>query len=252
MGKKHSTFSPSAAERWLACPASIELSKNVPQPPPSKYAMEGTEAHGCLEYLLRRLGDISNAAKEARIFWTPTIIKHGLSAVEEILKRKPNSEYAELLIEEKVELKSDKRCYGTLDVAWVDLWNRLVVMDYKYGQGHAVDVISLTGDLNPQLMIYATAVSEKFDFAFGEVELVVIQPRAREKVPQNICISMNKVKEFRDTVLLPGIAKTERINPEVIPGEHCRWCPAKNQSCFITGYTDSQPYKAEESIFDFE
>lgn len=253
MGKKHSTFSPSAAERWLSCPASIELSKGVPQPPPSKYAIEGTEAHGCLEYFLRRISHIDPATiKEAEFFWNRSMVKYALEAVEEIIELRPDSDYAELLIEQRVKLKSDERCYGTLDSAWVDLWNRLVIMDYKYGQGHAVDVISLTGELNPQLMIYATAVAEEYDFAFGEVELVIIQPRAREKVPQRITVPMDAVREFRDSVLIPGIAETQRANAPVIPGDHCRWCPAKNQSCFAALDTDSQPYVAEESIFDFE
>ena len=49
----HSTFSASAASRWLACPGSIVLSHGLPDSS-SKYSAAGTVAHGLLEaYLVR-------------------------------------------------------------------------------------------------------------------------------------------------------------------------------------------------------
>ena len=49
--KVHATFSPSAAERWIACPGSVKLSENCPKTT-SKYAEEGTLAHALAEQCL--------------------------------------------------------------------------------------------------------------------------------------------------------------------------------------------------------
>lgn len=215
--------------------------------------MEGTDAHDCLEYFMNRIGtdDMDAEVKQARIFWPPTMINHALDSVGKIVALRPDSRYSELLIERRVRLQAYPECYGTLDYAWVDLWNRLVVVDYKYGQGHAVDVISLAGELNPQLMIYATALAEEFEFAFDTVQLNIVQPRIREIVPQQIEIRPRDLIQFRDDVLIPGIHATQSYHPPAVPGGHCRWCPAKDVTCFTWRDADSQP-QAEESYFDFE
>jgi hypothetical protein len=45
---------PSAASRWLACPASVRLSKDIPDQPSGDAAMAGTAIHALAEtcYLL--------------------------------------------------------------------------------------------------------------------------------------------------------------------------------------------------------
>ena len=45
MPNEHATLSPSAAERWLVCPASIRMEATVPPEVESEYAREGTIAH---------------------------------------------------------------------------------------------------------------------------------------------------------------------------------------------------------------
>ena len=51
---EHSTFSPSGTDRWVACPASIQLSEGIPDET-SKYAIEGTLAHKvCEDYFYHK------------------------------------------------------------------------------------------------------------------------------------------------------------------------------------------------------
>jgi hypothetical protein len=202
---------------------------------------------------MNRLGteDIEAEVKQARIFWPPSMINHALDSMGKIVALRPDSDYSELLIERRVRIQAVPECYGTLDYAWVDLWNRLVVIDYKYGQGHAVDVISIAGELNPQLMIYATALAEEYDFAFETVQINIVQPRIREKVPQEIVITPRDLIDFRDNVLIPGIDATKQWNAATVPGGHCRWCPAKDVACFVWRDADSTA-PAEESYFDFD
>jgi len=43
--RAHARLSPSAAERWLTCPASVKVGEALPKPPTSRFAEEGTRAH---------------------------------------------------------------------------------------------------------------------------------------------------------------------------------------------------------------
>ena len=45
MSSGHALLSPSSAHRWLACPASIRLSAQLPEPPTTPAAQEGAIAH---------------------------------------------------------------------------------------------------------------------------------------------------------------------------------------------------------------
>ena len=50
--RAHSAFAPSAAARWLRCPASLQANLLVPDES-SVYAEEGTRAHELAEWMLR-------------------------------------------------------------------------------------------------------------------------------------------------------------------------------------------------------
>src|SRR2546426_998904 len=41
---KHAILSPSGADRWMTCPGSVKLSKDIPGED-SEYAIEGTDHH---------------------------------------------------------------------------------------------------------------------------------------------------------------------------------------------------------------
>ncbi len=48
----HSEWSPSAAERWIACPASIKLSRGVPPREAGEAAKIGTAVHALAETVM--------------------------------------------------------------------------------------------------------------------------------------------------------------------------------------------------------
>jgi hypothetical protein len=60
---EHAKLSPSAAERWIECPASIRMEESLPasyRENGSSYAMEGTAAHALAELKARlTFGEIS-------------------------------------------------------------------------------------------------------------------------------------------------------------------------------------------------
>ena len=59
---EHAVLSPSAASRWMACPASVRMTVESPtRQTESAYALEGTAAHALGELYARRhvLGEMT-------------------------------------------------------------------------------------------------------------------------------------------------------------------------------------------------
>lgn len=227
--RSHSKLSPSAADRWVACPGSVELSKHAPEPKPSKYAREGTEAHECLEFIVRGYDDRRQAMKDAFKRWPDTMVRHALTAADLIhSSRLKPKDGGELLVEQRVVLKSAADVYGTLDYAWVDPWGDLVVIDYKYGAGHVVFPSDEDGNLNPQLGIYAAAIAAKYDYEFERVKIAIIQPRvygSDEEPIATVVVSPKALKKFERSIAAAAQKALSKGAP-LNAGDHCRWCPA--------------------------
>lgn len=214
--KAHAEFSASGSERWLNCAASIQLSRKAPPQEDSPYAKEGTDAHKCLEYVLTNYKSLAEFDSE--------MIKHAFFAMKEI-KTLRNDVKGTFLTESKVSLEFvEPGMFGTLDVAVVEEFGRLVVIDYKYGAGVPVDP-----DENSQLIYYALGIAHQYDFNFSEVELVVIQPRAdHEKGPvRSWVMSIDDLMKW-EHIFRAGVKKALGPNPPYKAGDWCRWCPAQS------------------------
>lgn len=227
--RKHSDYAASASSRWLNCPGSVKLCKNAPPQKESAYAKEGTDAHECLEFIMRRHSNLEKAKAEAAKKWPEEMIEHALKAVEVILKLRPTRQ-AKLLIETRVFLKQiGPGLFGTLDYAWVDVWGELVVIDYKYGQGVAVFPADEEGNENTQLMYYAAGIAHKFNYEFDSVKLVVIQPRIWNEDGQihfEHKTTLAKLRKFEKAVKVAvSVSKTPEAPLKADPS-WCKWCPA--------------------------
>jgi hypothetical protein len=113
--------------------------------------------------------------------------------------------------------------FGTLDIAIVQEFGKLVIVDYKYGAGISVDP-----DCNSQLIYYALGISNQFNHNFQEVELVVIQPRAFHESGETIrtwTCSMNELISWEDK-FRNGVKATEDPFARFESGKWCKFCPA--------------------------
>lgn len=228
--KAHAEFSASGSHRWLNCPGSHALSKNAPPQRESAYAAEGTKAHECLEFLLKNRQRLKQAVKTARKTYDEDMVEHALFATDYVLERLADYPNAMLLSETKVD-SSPFTCtgqFGTLDVSIIDEFGRLIVIDYKYGAGYAVDPEGDDGTGNPQLTYYALALSHQYHHNFAEVELVVIQPRAFHEsgdVVRSFVMSMDDLiawgPRFRE-----GVMATSDAAAPLKSGTWCKFCPA--------------------------
>jgi len=239
--KAHSDFGGSVIGRVIACPGSVALVKTVPERHSSAYADEGTFAHALGEkHLLARNFDAQQsigdeiesqklASKKVVTAEMAAAVQVYLDAVQEEMNRSADPI---LLIEERFTLPiataEEGEVFGANDaLVYHPSLGRMVVFDYKHGQG-----VSVSAEDNKQLKFYAAGAALSHpDWPIAELELVIVQPRARDADEQDI----PGVKPWpMDTFeLLEFVAEVEQAvaaakapGAPVAAGSHCRWCDA--------------------------
>lgn len=234
----HSKLSPSSSERWVNCPASIRLSEGAPPQPQSKAAAEGTVAHTLTEALLKGEADefdlmelvgtkrkygafefeITNEMLDGALLFKETIKKD-----EARLLKKPATIHRK--IEQRLIASSiDKALWGKGDAVIFQKGNALLVYDYKYGKGYAVEVKD-----NYQLLSYLVGAMDTLaGKVYGHLELIVVQPRAphADGPIRRWVVSKEKVAEFI-TLVKAAIVRTKDPNEKPLRGNWCVFCPAK-------------------------
>jgi len=207
---EHAKFSPSAAKRWINCPASIALSEMCPPSVPSASAAEGTRAHAVAEKFLK--GELDGA-------WPPPSgVPVAMYTGAKLYRDTVSQLGGKTLIEERLDIKED--LFGTADCGVVS--DDLSVVDYKYGQGLEVEAKE-----NYQLMIYAWGLHLKTDITPEFYDLIIVQPRIENNQVKRWLITHEKLEEFMNTVFAAREeALTKGVNATIQTGDHCRWCPA--------------------------
>lgn len=235
-------FRPSSSPRWMACRGSVRLSAGVRERTTSRYAEEGTAAHKVLETALRgerqpdewtdrqvRLDDTGmrgwfvDAEMAECVEW----------AANEVRKFRVDDPEWELLLEHPLSLApldpadpllAQNR--GTGDVVLVHRrLRRAAIMDLKYGRGVKVPQDS------PQLKNYLLMVAVSLDVPGGwdAVGTRVLQPRVPGGM-DDVDVAWFDPNELLTDFLGTLVEAMEgALEPDapLVPGPHCRWCPAK-------------------------
>lgn len=214
--KKHSKYAASSSERWLNCPGSVTLCELAPPQVSSQYADEGTKAHDLAEKMLRDDKNIvvSDYDKE--------MLDHAYSYSKYVNKLQKET-HGTLMIETKVSLDFiHPDMFGTLDAAIVDHFNTLHIIDFKYGQGYAVEAKN-----NPQLLYYAVGIAHKFSWNFETIKLHIVQPRAFHDLGpiRTWEIPTEALKLFASALSL-GVKNALEKPTSYNTGSWCKWCPA--------------------------
>ena len=112
--------------------------------------------------------------------------------------------------------------YGQLDYAlhagdYAEIW------DFKGGAGISVEAIG-----NAQTRMYGAGFVVGDLDQIRNIRLGVFQPRGwhPDGPARQEDLEVSDLMHWVDTVLLPGMERTENSD-ELVPGEHCRFCPAK-------------------------
>jgi hypothetical protein len=227
----HAACSPSSAAMWLACPASVTLTKDVPRPS-SKYAREGTAAHAVAEMTLK--GDIflpDKVTVEGDEFIVSPGMCRALNAYigyVEILRALPG---AVVMLETRLVVpQTHGMVWGTLDCG-VSTITELHIVDLKFGKGHVVDPDG------PQLKFYALALAAHIKMTRPDtrVTLTICQPRVGDTPLRSHVTTLGALKTWRATYVRPAILRIKDGDTTENAGPHCRWCVRKTECAAFAG-----------------
>jgi hypothetical protein len=219
----HSRLGPSSSERWLNCPGSVLLTKDMPDTS-SEYAREGTAAHTLSEWARRENKPVSDyigrsIEVEGQTF---TVDREMADAVQVFV------DYCDQLggyafFEERVQYDDyAPGGFGTADVIRVD-GGVCYVTDLKHGRGVKVDARD-----NPQLKLYALGTYLSLKWLFPDIKefrLAIVQPRLDHI--DEWSITLDDLLHWAETVVRPAAMRAMLPGQPLVPGDHCQFCPAK-------------------------
>lgn len=234
----HSRWSPSAAKRWMTCPASVREAAALPATPPSAYARKGSSVAKIAELCIQDDQDPET--------FVGRVVQGEEFTAEDV---EPLRIYTSLLREltapadgiavPEVRLGLDALwpgLYGHADLLVVG--DTLTVADLKWGEGVYVDHLE-----NPQLWIYALGALLEYDKEqkYKGVDVIICQPRYAGAEPvRRTRILASELWRWAVEELLPALRATEEREPRYEAGEHCRFCPARPTCPALREYAMAQ------------
>ncbi|MBB1161499.1 DUF2800 domain-containing protein [Aquariibacter albus] len=231
----HALLSPSAAHRWMACPGSVLLTRDLPDES-NTFADEGTAAHELAATCLlmgvdaaEYIGEQVNVSDRAIFTVGADMAAYAQVYLDTV--RALVAAGGELMVEQRLSIEhltGEPGAHGTAD-AVVVLGSELIVIDLKYGRGVEVDAKH-----NEQLQIYALAALRELELAheLTHARLIIVQPR-RNHIDE-WTVGLDELRTFGQAVdlkagwvrgcLSQGLDEVEDLHPT----EHgCRFCRAK-------------------------
>ena len=225
----------STAKRVMNCPGSVALVQKMPPQPSNKYADEGTLLHNVIAEIVmsdKHPEEFLHTKYNDQVLTLDLIDNKLVPALAALDVIDPNKEM-EIEAETRVgfgDLLPD--VFGSTDLIG-RIGKRAVVLDWKFGDGVAVDA-----EENPQLMFYAAAAmrTEETKWAFvdvEEIEMVIVQPPAIKRW----VTTPARIAQFEKD-LVRAVKLAQQPNAELKIGDHCRWCTAKPICPQMTGAVD--------------
>jgi len=226
--KVHSELGASVAHRWMNCPGSVQLSRGQPNYG-NEHSRAGTAAHALAEIAFRKEADAD--------LWIGTSVE-GVEVTEDMAAGvKMFVDYCRSVtrlvggfhwIEYRftlAELNPPGPMFGTCDFASYNSETReLEIVDYKNGSGVVVEVKG-----NKQLRYYAlgAALYMGKNRRIDTVKITIVQPNA----PHVDGVVRSEVLDYLDLLafageLLAAARLTLAPDAPLVPGKHCRFCPA--------------------------
>jgi hypothetical protein len=225
----------STAKRVIACPGSVALVDSVPPKPSSSYADEGTLLHDTIASILESDLDpysLVGTTYEKTVLTEALVDDKLIPALRALDEIDPKGEM-EYAVESRVgfgDFLPD--VFGSTDLLG-RIGDRAVVLDWKFGDGVAVEV-----EENSQLLFYAAAAKRTAETAWAfkdakEVELIIVQPPYVKRWVTDLA----RVDAF-EKELAAAVKVAMQPNAPLASGDHCKWCAAKPVCPIMTGAVD--------------
>jgi hypothetical protein len=213
---------PSAASRWINCPASVKLCEGIPYQPAGEAAQIGTAIHAVAETCI--LTGVSPTDFIGKQVEGITITESNADFAQQHVNHIRDLELrlGTLKVEQYVTAYESSKLNlgGTADVlAYSVEQDTLVIADLKTGRGY-VDADS------DQMKIYAIGAMRSLKEEFRNIELAIIQPHHGE--PRTHKLTYKELNEWAAKNLTPALVAIAEGSTTPTPSEKaCQWCPAK-------------------------
>lgn len=222
----HSVLGASAADRWMNCTPSAQLTAGM-EDETTSFAAEGTAAHELCEWKVRKALKMRAGRRPSSEYWSEEMEEFTDDYRDFIMdlvgQAKQHCNDPVTLIEQHLDFS----CYvpdgfGTGDFLLV-ADKQLNVVDFKYGRGVAV-----YADHNPQMMLYALGALNLFDclYDIDQVTMTIFQPRLSSI--STWTISAAELYQWAEEVLKPKAELAAKGEGEYVSGSWCRFCKARN------------------------
>lgn len=229
--RAHALLSASSSHRWLNCPPSAVAAEAYPNEG-TEFTREGTMAHEVAEVIARKAlnretretlhcdkGIVIEELEDKGADITDQMVEcaNGYAAyIEEQIK----DDEAVVLLEQRVDFSPwVPEGFGTCDCIILQ-GTTMTVIDYKYGQGVAVDATE-----NSQMMLYALGALNDYGIAY-DVEKVIMhiyQPRIN-----NISVwdaTADDLLYWADHTVKRVAAEAVKGKGKYRAGAWCKFCP---------------------------
>lgn len=232
----HARLSPSAAHRWMNCPAAPKAEAAYPESQSGPAAIDGTHTHTLLESCL----NMRLRSADAFVGETLTDDDGPFEVSQEradrvnvalayIWKRydELTTEHVlpQIIAEHKVNpglFFGRDDCNGTCDVQ-IKTPYYIEIIDYKDG------MVPVSAEENPQLMLYAIGSimeDRRYESVIFRVQMTIIQPKlalkGMEPISTWIIESQTLVKYANE--LKAASQATDAPDAPYVPGDYCKYC----------------------------
>lgn len=236
--RNHALLSPSAAGRWLLCPASVALTAGMPEET-SPYTLRGTAAHAAAESVITGRPYQAPAGAESVSFEE---LKEEVQQYTDFVRSETRGDFR--LIEQRLEASwLSPECFGTADAVILHP-DEIHVIDLKTGRG-----VPVTAKDNPQLAIYARSVLETFSGMFEDlnsIKMTIVQPPLNridtwQITPEELIkitddmkdAAAECVKELQEMSRKDARLDCLKFNPGTA---QCRFCRARHECRALASY----------------
>lgn len=221
----HAQLSPSSAERWITCPGSVALCRNLPDSS-SSYADEGTAAHDLAAKCLESGKDAAEFIGQTvdKGFVVDSTMAGYVQQYVDFVRFVRDAEGSTLLVEQRLPIEyitGEVGATGTSDAVVLGR-TILTVGDLKYGMG-----VKVEAENNPQLRIYALAALREFSMVqdFTHVRMVIHQPRLNHV--SEATMTVEELEAFGESAWNAAV-ETRKEGADLVPSDKgCKFCRAK-------------------------